>query len=118
MGRNIFLVFYLLSGAIFVAASAISAFGQPTGCSVRDRRDFTVIVICPKELSQDSLRNAGLEACGSTKPCAAWIWVDEQKAPAVAPKTPEDFSRVQIVSAVAIWVNEDQKLITISPVEK
>jgi len=89
---------------------------QESLCQTGDFRNFTAIVLCPADLNQEQWRDAGADACGDRKPCAAWIWTNEEIMPAEAPETPEDFSQEQIVNAVAIWVNEDQNLITIAPV--
>ena len=85
-----------------------------SGCLVRDTNELVTVVICPSGLEQGDWQKAGVEACGNRKPCAAWIWDDASKAPEVTPPTPTDLSRAEIVSAVAIWVNETSQLIMIS----
>ena len=83
---------------------------------MRDTNELVTVVFCPPGLSQTALRDAGVQACGTRKPCAAWIWDDPARAPATTPPTPTDMSPEQIAAAVAVWVNESNQLITISPV--
>ena len=91
------------------------AWAAESECLVRDQNELVTVVICPAGLSQLEWHDAGVTACGARKPCAAWIWDDPQKAPEVAPPTPTELSRDEIVSSVAIWDNETGKLIMISP---
>ena len=50
---------------------------------------------------------------GMRKPCGAWIWDDVKNMPALAPDSHDKLSKAQVSSAVAIWVNEKQELITL-----
>ena len=111
----------LICLSVLIYAGLIHAdpvWADGSGCLVRDHNALVTVVICPAGLDQPDWREAGVEACGARKPCAAWIWDDPKKAPEITPPTPTDMSREEIVSAVAIWVNETSQLITISPVSE
>src|SRR5262245_46223025 len=88
---------------------------EASKCFIRDRNEFMAVVVCPVGLNQEDWREAGVEACGSRTACAAWIWDDPAKAPKAAPTTPAPTNKEDIISAVAIWVNGNKKLVTISP---
>jgi hypothetical protein len=75
---------------------------------------MVAVVICPPGLKQSDWRDAGVEACGTRKPCGAWIWDDAEKAPDKAPPAHDKLAKDQITSAVAIWINEQSKLITLT----
>jgi len=114
MYKQVFCLMTVVAVIYSVATFINPVQAQDSKCSVRDRNDYTIVVICPEGLDQTSWRDAGAKACGSLMPCAAWIWVDPEVAPKTAPSSPKMFSQTQVTSTVAIWVNEKKYLITIS----
>lgn len=108
----------LLTGLILGWLSGGLASADVTQCVVRDNGNYTIVVVCPKGLDQQGMRDAGVNACGDRLPCAAWIWDDTDKAPETAPSTPEEFTQEQVASAKGIWVNETEQLIMISEDER
>ena len=79
-------------------------------CEIMASGGFTVVVVCPKGLSDRDLSNAGLLACSRSGPCNAWIWDDAKKAPAAPPSFTNPMTDAQADSSVAVWINNVHEL--------
>ena len=108
----------MLTRAILTAFSVSILFtgaasAQDTACEERGTNGMVTLVLCPQGLDTAAWKDAGVAACGMRKPCGAWIWDDVKNMPALAPDSHDKLSKAQVSSAVAIWVNEKQELITL-----
>jgi hypothetical protein len=75
-------------------------------CTVKDRGDAVVLVICPPAASQADLKAAGQAACLGRHPCNAWIWTDAAKAPTRAPAVDTDMPKSATGAARAVWIED------------
>ncbi len=82
-------------------------------CSVEDANNIISIILCPPGLDQSDWQKAGELACADRLPCGAWIWDEKDKMPAAAPENHDGLSRSEVTSALAVWVAEQELLITI-----
>ncbi|SEO17461.1 hypothetical protein SAMN05216404_1134 [Nitrosospira multiformis] len=102
---------------MFMGVSALADPVAPSSqCTIRDRNDTIVILVCAPGGNPESWRDAAQAACGSTLMCNAWIWDDPSKAPVKAPATDSDMPKGQAVAAIAIWVNDSNSLISLQRV--
>lgn len=108
---RIFLASALLAAAGFSLTAGADDHGGP--CSVQDRSEAVVIMICPAALSEDDLRTAGQKACGEELFCNVWIWNDAADAPDVAPETDGELDKAKTSLATAIWVNDSESLVLV-----
>ena len=98
---------------------AANAGAQSGPCEVRSHSQKVAIVVCPAALDANGWRDAGRKACaGSNGVCNAWIWNDGELAPTTAPATDGELDRDVVRNAVAVWVDDSQRLIRITKVEK
>jgi len=85
-------------------------------CTVMNRSNAVVVVVCPTNTSQDALRTAGLSACKGSTTCNAWIWDDAAKAPVKAPATDQDLPKAAAGTARAVWIQDAQQLMELRKV--
>lgn len=105
----------LVALAGFALAHAESGTAS-TGCSTRGDGDAVRILVCPAGLDQEAWRAAGREVCDDTTAvCNAWIWDDPDKAPRQAPVIDTDMSEEHTRHAIAVWVNDSQRLMVLRP---
>ncbi|WP_146159988.1 hypothetical protein [Nitrosospira sp. Nsp5] len=99
----------------------MSALADPVAtskpCTVKDRTEALVILVCAPNLDQETWQNAARAVCGSALMCNAWIWEDPAKAPVKAPATDSDIPKDQAAAAVAIWVHDSKSLISLRRVQ-
>ncbi len=105
-----------------VTASLIGSAGaraEPGPCEVRSHSQKVAILVCPPALDANGWRDAGRKACAdSNGVCNAWIWNDGDLAPTTAPATDGQLDRDAVRNAVAVWVDDSQRLVRITKVEK
>lgn len=109
----------MLLGAVYLLPTASATPGgssMPEGCSIKDRSDVVVIMICEPGLGEEVWRAAGRAACGANPFCNVWIWDHADKAPATAPEIDKDLDRARTAIASAVWVNDSESLIIVSKV--
>lgn len=103
--------------AIVAALAAVflhgTAAAQGPACAVKARGTDIVVVVCASGTPAIRMRDAGVAACKSLKPCNAWIWEDEAKAPARAPKQESDLTKAEVQAARAVWMNDSESLVTL-----
>jgi hypothetical protein len=87
-------------------------------CEEKGTNGMVTLLLCPQGMELETMMAEGRAACGDRKPCGAWIWVDPENIPEVAPDSHDKLPKESVQSAVAIWVNEDQRLITLEKLEK
>ena len=88
-------------------------------CAVTEQSDDVILVICPPDLTQDDWKIAGENACSSNAGiCNVWIWDDVEKAPQEAPVTDSDMNKDKVREALAVWVNDANRLIILGKVDK
>ena len=88
------------------------------GCTVPDRSDKVVLVLCPNTVTGDVLAKAGEAACpGKGVRCNAWIWHDENAVPKSAPEKDENLPKTLTARAAAVWVNDSARLIGLRKVK-
>jgi hypothetical protein len=80
------------------------------GCEFRGRREGVAVVVCPPELGDETLRQAGRVACRGERPCTAWFWDDPALAPEVPPSLGRPMSEAQADAAVAIYLADTDRL--------
>lgn len=112
-GLVVLSMFFLLGGSGLPGARAEDA----PQCTVRDRSEAVVLLVCPPGLSREQLRQAGESACGSNALCSAWMWDDAAKAPEKAPPLADGLAKDDILSSIAIWDNDGKQLIMIEQVQ-
>ena len=88
----------------------------PGGCTEQGSNGMVTAVLCPAGLAAEDWRAAGDAACNGRLPCGAWIWDDAAHVPAPLPDSHDALGVEAITAAVAIWVAEDQSLITLERV--
>ncbi len=88
----------------------------PAGCEMRGTNGMVTAVLCPAGLAGEDWKAAGEAACADRRPCGAWIWDDAAAIPATLPDSHDALPVEAITAAVAIWVAEDQSLITLERV--
>ncbi len=102
---------------MFAALSTVQAESsqlENSECSIRDSSEKVVLVVCPAGLDQPEWRAAGTKACRSTTGiCNAWIWDSQEKAPEKAPLMDGDMDIKNRGDAIAVWVNDAQRLMII-----
>ncbi|CAH1387212.1 conserved exported hypothetical protein [Candidatus Nitrotoga sp. M5] len=86
-------------------------------CTVKDRSESLVIMVCPPHFDNTAWKDAGKAACVSALMCNVWIWEDAAKAPNKAPATDSDLPKSHVATAVAIWVNDSESLISLRKVK-
>jgi hypothetical protein len=106
------MIFRSVIYGIGAALVASSAFAQDSQCETRGTNGMVTAVLCPPGLDQAAWQQAGVAACDGRKPCGAWIWESEADIPQDVPDSHDKLKPEQITSAVAIWVNENDQLIT------
>ena len=109
---GLFVVTVLMGSGSILADDAL----MPTGCTVKNRSDAVVLVVCGSGLSESVWHEAGKAACGDRHYCNAWIWDDESKVPRVAPATDAGLRKVDSAAAVAVWINDSEMLMTLKRV--
>lgn len=103
----------LVALAGFAAAHAESGTAS-SECSTRGDGDAVRILVCPSGLDRDAWRAAGREVCDDAiAVCNAWIWDDPDKAPRQAPVTDTDMSEEHTRHAIAVWVNDSERLMVL-----
>ena len=101
----------LVSGTAILALShSTFALTPEQACSVSDRSDTVVLMLCPGPLDEKVWIEAGRAACSPGRQCNVWIWDDKAKMPKRAPRTDADLAKEHSASATAIWVNDSQSL--------
>lgn len=71
--------------------------------------------LCEPGLEQEIWAAAGRAACAGHALCAAWIYDDPAALPDPMPDTFDGLTQQDVTSALAVWVQEDDMLITIAP---
>ncbi len=98
----------------FAAICAGSVMAQEeASCEARGHNGMVTLVLCEPGLDEVAWKDAGVAACGDRLPCGAWIWEDESAMPAEAPDSHDKLEPEQVQSAVAIWVSEQEQLLTL-----
>ncbi len=85
-------------------------------CSVKDRTEALVLMLCPEQPGEKTWIEAAKLVCGSAIQCNVWIWNDRSKMPDAATKTDAELSKKHTGAAVAIWINDAQSLIKLKKV--
>ena len=112
--------FQLFAKGLVAICSILTMAGTQTlgqdspACSVRDQKGNVAIVVCRPGLAKEQWRAAGVAACLHVKPCSAWIWDDPKKAPKSAPPAANLIPQADILTTVAIWDNDTNRLLMIS----
>jgi len=110
-------MFIFLTALTLSSNSLAEAAEEQDKCSIRDKSETIVIMICPTK-DADVLQKAAEKACGISLLCNVWIWDDESKAPTKAPKIDTDIAKINSAQAVAIWVNDSKMFISLRQVKK
>lgn len=117
-GAAVSLTFVL--GLLGVASHAVAADSElltKLGCTVPDRSDKVALVLCPSTVTGDALAKVGEAACpGKGVRCNAWVWHDSNAVPKKAPDKDENLPKTQTAKAVAVWVNDSERLISLRKV--
>lgn len=113
-----FQIFVIMAATWIFPTLVHAAEGMPTECTVKNRSEAIVVVVCQPALDQAVWSKAGRQACGPRTKCNAWIWDDAKKAPDVAPLADANLTAQQSASAVAVWANDSQSLLLIKSVNK
>lgn len=103
----------LALGAIAAPAAIAQAMTTESPCKVTSRSATVVVMVCAPKMEQQALRSSGRSACGTLVDCNVWIWDDAAKAPAKAPARDADMPKDRAATAIAIWVQDSQSLITL-----
>jgi hypothetical protein len=96
--------------------AAAAADEMPAACEARGHAGMVTLVLCQPGLEVEVWKAAGDAACDGRLPCGAWIWDYAAHLPQTVPERHDDLPEPAILSAVAIWVAEDQSLITLERV--
>ena len=108
----------LAAAAVCFLAGADAARAEQSDCQVRRGGGNVIVLICPTSFKTDALSVAGKKACGDTTLCNAWIWDDPAKAPAAAPFSDSGLTEAQAADAVAVWINDSQRMMVIRKAAK
>lgn len=73
--------------------------------------------LCEPGLEPAVWAAAGRAACEGHALCAAWIYDDADARPDPIPESFDDLTQANVTSALAVWVHEDDLLVTIAPAE-
>lgn len=106
----------LLASALCGAGMAFPALADEDAapvCEHKGTNGMVTMLLCPEGLELEKLANEGKAACDGRMPCGAWIWTDASFIPEEAPDAHDKLSQESVQNALAIWVNEDQKIITL-----
>lgn len=87
-------------------------------CEEKGTNGMVTMLACPEGLETEVLVKEGQAACGERMPCGAWVWSDPEFIPAEAPDAHDKLPQESVRNAIAIWVNEDGKLISLAREEK
>ena len=71
--------------------------------------------LCEPGLDPAVWAAAGRAACDGQDLCAAWIYDDPAARPDPMPDSFDKLTQQNVTSALAVWVHEDDMLITIAP---
>ena len=71
--------------------------------------------LCNPGLAPEVWAAAGRAACAGHTLCAAWIYDDAAARPDPIPETFEELTQTNVTGALAVWVHEDDLLVTIAP---
>lgn len=100
--------------SMVLMATVTVAMAQETGlCEAQDSSTFISVALCPEGISQEGMGKSGMEICGERLPCGVWFWTDQDKMPDKAPVNHDGLTQEQITSAIAVWVGEENVLISI-----
>ena len=115
--RTLWLCLAIYGLAPTPASSATAAQTTPasaTDCVVQAASENVTVLVCPPGLSREDWRAAGEEVCDSASGiCNVWIWDDAAKAPRDAPPTDAELSPGHVRDAVAVWVDDAKRLMTL-----
>jgi hypothetical protein len=93
-----------------VATTGARADG-PAICSVKARSTQLIVLICTPDAGDQVWRVRSQAACADQSRCNVWIWDQPAKAPEFAPWSEVQISQLHANAAVAVWINESQRLI-------
>lgn len=96
-----------------IACTATAEDTEAPRCEMKGENGMVTLLLCPEGLKMEELAQEGRLACGDRKPCGAWVWTDAANVPEEAPDSHDKLPPESIKAASAIWVNEDEKLITL-----
>lgn len=96
-------------GTAGAAGAALAQEAEPR-CEGRGENGMVSLLLCPEGLEAEDYAAEGRIACDGRKPCGAWIWLQAEAVPAEAPDAHDKLPRASVQQAVAIWVNESEKL--------
>ncbi len=102
------------------AVASTTSAGPPSGgakCKVTARSQNLALVLCPTGLGREALQSAGEEACKMRVRCNAWIWDDPARLPAAAPATDAELPKESTGHAVAVWVQDSKRLMSVRRVK-
>ena len=97
--------------ALALVATASARADGPAVCSVRARSTQLIVLICTPDAGDQVWRVRSQAACADRSRCNVWIWDQPAKAPEFAPASDAQISSLQANAAVAVWINESQRLI-------
>ncbi|MFD3189868.1 hypothetical protein ACFMPD_06275 [Sedimentitalea sp. HM32M-2] len=96
-----------------MAAGTSHAVAQDGACEARGTNGMVTVVLCPAGLDKAAWQEAGKSACGDRKPCGAWLWDDAANLPVDIPDSHDKLPGDSVRSALAIWINEQDRLMVI-----
>ena len=103
----------LFALSVVIATSASPVFAQDNTCEAKGTNGMVTLVLCPPGLDQEAWKAAGEAACGTRKPCGAWIWDEVSNVPLITPDSHDKLPKNAVRSAKAIWVNEQESLMVL-----
>ena len=109
-----FFTILFFTGIAFADSSKTTTHNE---CSVRDKSDTVIIMVCSTS-SQEHIQQAAKKACGTNHFCNVWVWDDELLAPKAAPAIGVDIPKISTGKAIAIWINDSDMLISLRHLKK
>ena len=112
----------VLLGISFVSLSGPAVSDEESDlaadCSIRASGGEVAVIVCPPGSHAKVWRAAGRKACAASRGiCNAWIWEDADKAPLEAPLTDSDLPEAQVKAAVAVWINDSERMMLLRKVD-
>ncbi len=102
-----------------ITCAACAAFAQESDyapvCTHEGTNGMVTMLLCPENMTVEDYAEEGRAACGERKPCGAWIWTDMGLVPEEAPDSHDKLPKESIQGSKAIWMNELDQLITLTP---